>query len=93
MSAFELAYDIGREFEREILRHWPKKQGRRPPLALNLAIDALHRRGFSDGQIAIVVNAVLRKGAIAIPGVKPGADLKPRYVTIRRQRAKIRRRG
>jgi hypothetical protein len=81
---------LGEEFEASVLKHWPKT-GRRPPLAINLAIDALHRHGFTDEALNNFINDEVEAGRLTIPGV-PGGKVNNQYVKRRRHEAKIRRR-
>jgi hypothetical protein len=90
-SAFMEVLEMGFRYEKEALSSWPTGVGRRPPLAVNLAIEVFHRGGFTDGQLRQLLNGALANGALSIPGVT-GANLNKRYVERRRQQAQIRRR-
>ena len=81
---------LGEEFEASVLKHWPKT-GRRPPLALNLAVDALHRHGFTDGALNSFINEEVAASRWTNPGVL-GGKVNNQYVKRRRHEAKIRRR-
>jgi transcriptional regulator with XRE-family HTH domain/DNA-binding transcriptional MerR regulator len=96
LTAFDQAYAVGVRFEKAVLKHWPTKLGRRPPLALDVAIEALFCwRGSTDAEIRYIVQSALdrNENPLRIPGVKPGQELNPRYVTRRREEAGIRRRA
>jgi hypothetical protein len=90
-DAFLRALAIGKEFEDEARRHWPTKLGRRPPLALDLAIESVYDwKLFSDTDLWLLVDGLLARGRITIPGVD--GKVNERYITLRRQRAGIHRR-
>ena len=95
LNACEAIWEIGEEFEAATLSRWPKSKGRRPPLASDLVIATLYRKGFKDETIRVLLNKVLAADPQRrIPGLKPGQQLtRVQYVTTRRQRTSIRRRS
>jgi transcriptional regulator with XRE-family HTH domain len=78
---------IAKDFERSVLERWPSGPGRRPPIQVNLAVEALFERGFTDLAIHSLLEAARTRGSLVISGVD--GTLNPRYVERRRQEAQI----
>ena len=86
-AALERVWEAADTFKAEILRHWPKRRGgKHQPLASDLFILALHRRGFTDEQVADLLNRSLAEGR-RIPRVRGTVDAD--YVEQRRRRRNI----
>lgn len=88
LSTFRRVLAIGTRFEKEKRAQWPRQLGRRPPLALNIAIEAMHVAGFSDDETFALIETMADQG-VSIPGLPTRPN--SRYVTRRRQEAGIRR--
>jgi hypothetical protein len=79
-SAFERVLEIGLEFQKSLAQERKRRRGRPPTVGIDLAIEAMFARGFSDAQIRNLLQKIR------------GEPLNEQYVTRRRQEAKIRRR-
>jgi hypothetical protein len=77
------AWKHGEAAQRELWERWPRKLGRRPPVASDITIEVLYQRGFQAAQIAYLVSEAMRQHTFSIPG-KPGA-VDERYVWQRIQ--------
>jgi hypothetical protein len=86
LAAVDRIWETASRFEAEIVREWPKT-GRRPPFASDLVILALHRRGFTDEQVASLLTRSMADGH-KISGVQ-GSYVDAKYVERRRGRQRI----
>jgi hypothetical protein len=94
-EAFAELLAIGYCFERATLALWPPRRGRRPPLAVDLAIAALHWVVVVDERVVDARTELLlqraQRAGLEIPGVK--GKIRPGYVKERRNLKRIRRRN
>jgi hypothetical protein len=88
LAALERVWEAADLFQAEILQHWPKRRGgKHQPLASDLFIVALHRQGFTDAQVADLLNRSLSESR-KIPGLR-GKTVDAGYVEQRRRRRNI----
>jgi hypothetical protein len=92
-EAFVHALTIAGEFELAVLSKWPRKQGRRPPLAVDIVIEAAFREGLTDAAIAELLNWAIEENRLSIPGRRGTIVLDSEYVRQRRNRVRIWRRA
>jgi hypothetical protein len=90
-DAFREAYEVGCSLEADLFKQWPRSLGRRPPVAVDLAIEVFFADEFSDSAIRSLIQMALEEGTLAIPGVST-TKVNDRYVTRRRELSGIRRR-
>jgi hypothetical protein len=67
-EATVLAWAHGDAAQRQLWERWPRKLGRRPPVASDIVIEVLHQRGFQAAQTAYLISEAIRNGAGVIPG-------------------------
>ncbi len=91
-TSFEDALAIGKGLQDKLYENWPHKLGRRPPIAVDLAIEAMYAAGYTDVEILYLLEKARATDNTAVLGIQKGKKLNDRYITRRRQESGIVRR-
>jgi DNA-binding XRE family transcriptional regulator len=63
------AWQHGAATQAQLLAVWPRKLGRRPPIASDIAIEVMHQRGFHAARTANFASTAIARGDVPrIPG-------------------------